>query len=240
MKQTIYILIFVFGLWSCTNNSIGKSQDIMKIGSQNYTSKSNSSQNQLDTNDAEDNVAKDSTVYLSDSLFTNLKTELNEISNSQFAGYKKNHLTSCSIDTNGFVKGKGLILSHYCNEICESFLIDKKEGIKLVMPSSYDQGIVGLDISPSCNQFIVYSSYDGIDYTKYYEDRAEVFGFTISQGQGIKIIKPSFKFYTKDWSIEDAIWANDNEIALKTYGESRSSANQDSLNYKYFKIKVIK
>lgn len=240
MKQTIYILTSVFGLWGCNNNSVGKSKDTLKNGGQQYTSKIISSEKQSEISDTENGVSKDSTVYFSDSLFFNLETELKEISNSQFPDYKKEHKTNCSIDTNGFVKGKGLILSHYCNEICESYLIDQKERIKLILPSSYDQGITGLDISPSCNQVIVYSSYDGPDYTNYYEYRAEIFGFSIVQGQGIQTIKPTFKFYTKDWSIEEVIWINDNEIAFKTYEESRSIANQDKLNYKYYKTTVIK
>jgi hypothetical protein len=196
------------------------------------------SENTDNTNSAI-NVLKDSLIYFYDNLFNNLNSELKVISDSKFKDFQKAYKATCELDKSGFVNGKGLILDHYCKDICETYLIDKKEKIKLVLPSDYDQGIIGLIISPSCNQFIVYSSYDGPDYTNFYGHRAEVFGFTITQGQGIQTIKPSFKFHTKDWSIEEVIWVSDNEIAFKTYDESRSLANQDNLNYKYFKSKII-
>jgi len=183
--------------------------------------------------------SKDSLVFFSDSLFRNLDSKLKVISKNTFQGYEKNYRPTCSLDSNGFMKDKGLVLGNYCKDICESYLLDKKERIKLILPSDYDQGIIGLDLSPSCNQFIVYSSYDRPNYKDYYEYRAEVFGFTISQGQGLQTIKPAFKFYTKDWSIEEVIWISDSEIALKTYQENRTTTNQNNLNYKYFKTSTI-
>gem|GEM_PF-1711406 len=245
MKQTIYILTIALGLWSCNNNtndhSGNKSIDTLGRDVQQDTENVLVSQAKQPTiNKTEIETSKDSVVFFSYSLFSDLNSESIEISKNLYELYWKNCKCTCSIDSNGFIKGKGLIFSHDCNEICQSFLTDNKDGVKLILPSDYDAGIIGLDISPSCNQFIVYSSYDGPDYTEYYNYRAEVFGFSISQGQGLKAIKPSFKFYTTDWSIEEVIWISDVEIAFKTYAESRTTKNQDNLNYKYFKTKLNK
>lgn len=183
---------------------------------------------------------KDSVVYFSDSMFVDLEFGLNEISKSDYQNAQKNYKTSCAKDTNGFVKGKGLILGHYCEEVCDTYLIDKKTKIKLLLPSSYDQGIMGLLISPKCNQFIVFSSCDGSDYTDFYDFRAEIFGFTITKEQGLQAVKPAFMMSTKDWSMEKVIWISENEIAIKAYNEDRNLSNEDCLDYKYFKVGVNK
>lgn len=222
------------------NISVIISNDTLQSEGQQEATNILYSEQQSNNTDSELNKFKDSVIYFDGNLYKDLDSELKEISNNKFKDYKKTYKTTCELDKNGFVSGKGLILDRYCKDICETYLIDKKKKNKLVLPADYDQGIIGLIISPSCNQFIVYSSYDGPDYSSYYEDRAEVFGFTISQGQGLKIIKPSFKFYTKDWSIEEVIWISENEIAFKTYEENRNAGNQDNLKYKYFKTSLNK
>lgn len=214
-----------------TDNSTITSNDTLQSEGRKDTS------NILYSEQQSKDISKDSVIYFYDTHFTDLGSALKEISDSKFKEFNK--ITN-ALDKNVFFKRKGLLLEHYCKDICETYLFDKKEGVKLVLPSGYDRGIIGLIISPSYNQFIVYSSYDGPDYMNFYGHRAEVFGFTIAKGQGIQIIKPTFKFYSEDWSIEEVIWANDNEIAFKAYEESRSLANQDNLNYKYFKIKITK
>lgn len=57
--------------------------------------------------------------------------------------------------------------------------------------------------------------------------------------QGIQMIIPTFKFYIKDWSIEEVIWISDNEIAFETYEERRSTENENKLKYNYYKTKVM-
>jgi hypothetical protein len=188
----------------------------------------------------ETSATQDSAIYLYDSLFVDLNAELKEIPNSKFSEYEKKYKTSCTKDSTGFIKDKGLIIEHACDEVCVSYLTDIKEKIKLILPSAYDRGIIDLVISPDCKRFIVYSSYDGPDYTNYYEYRAEIFGFTIAPGQGIKTIQPAFKFFTKDWSIEKITWISNTEIGLKTYEASRTLKNEEQLVYKYFGINVKK
>lgn len=106
-----------------------------------------------------------------------------------------------------------------------------------MIPSDYDQGILGLHMSPSCNQFLVYSSYDGPDYENYYEYRAEIIGFKITGAQGFKAIQPSFSYHTKNWSIEDVTWITDNTIAIKTYEGARSEA-KDKRQFRCFKTQI--
>ena len=240
MKQIGCITILVLSLWSCKHHSVESSKNTLGNSTPPPASEVISSEMQSDTSNIENAAPTDSTVFLPDSLFFNLASELKEISTSEYSDFKKKHNTKCIIASNGFVQGKALTLRHHCKEICESYLVDKQQGIKLLLPSNYDQGIMGLDISPSCNQFIVYSSYDGPDYTNFYEYRAEIYGFSIAQGQGIQIIHASFKFTTMDWSIEEAYWINDHEIAIKAYQENRTAANQDQLKYKYFKTRIEK
>lgn len=228
MKQTIHILIIAIGLSSCNRH--------IKLVDKTTIPKSDSN--------VKENLSgalnKDYSLSNNDSIFYDLKFDAKEISKDKYQDIEKKLIRTCSIDTSGFVKGKGLILEHFCKDICELYLIDEKKKIKLMLPSNFDGGITGLVISPDCNQFFVYSSYDSADYTKFYENRAEVYGFAIAKGQGIQTIKPTFKFYTKNWSIENVIWISNNEIALKVYEESRSAENQDKLNYKYFKSTIKK
>jgi hypothetical protein len=185
-------------------------------------------------------AAQDSAIYLYDSLFADLNAELKEIPTSKFIEYEKKYKTSCTKDTTGFIKDKGLIIEHACDEVCVSYLTDIKDKIKLILPSAYDQGIIDLVISPDCKRFIIYSSYDGPDFTEYYENRAEIFGFTIAPGQGIKTIQPAFKFFTKDFSIEKITWISNTEIGLKTYEEPRTLKSEEQLVYKCYSTNIKK
>jgi hypothetical protein len=234
-------LTLVLGLWSCNNktndHSGSKSLDILDTDMRQDSEKLTLQEKQSRINNSEIETSKDSAVFFSDSLFANLELELKEVSKNIFQGYEINYKPTCGLDSNGFIKGKGLILSHYCKDICESYLTDKKKGIKLVLPSNYDAGIMDLLFSPSCNQFLVYSSYDGPDYTNYYEYRAEIIGFTITQGQGFDAVKPSFKYYTKDWSIDHVMWVDENTLTLKLYNGERTGNGENS-KYRYFKTNL--
>ena len=228
------------GLWSCNTNDHSDNKSLDTLGSdvRKDTEKVTSIQEkQSRITNPEIETSKDSVDLISDSLFANLEFELKEISKYIFQGFEKNYKPTCALDSNGFIKGKELILSHYCKDICESYLTDKKNGLKIVLPSTYDAGIMGLLFSPSCNQFIVYSSYEGPDYINYYEYRAEIIGFTINQGQGLDAIKQSFVYNIKDWSIDNVTWIDENALALKLYDGERTG-NKENLIYRYFKINL--
>ena len=185
-------------------------------------------------------IVRDSLVLYSDSLYSKLELEFKEVSKNEFQSYKRKYKTECTLDSGNFISGSGLYVSRKCDEICETYLSERTTNRKMLLPSTYDAGVLGMLLSPNCGNLIVCSSYDGLAFEDYYEDRAEVFVFTVTTGKGVKGIKPSFKFFTKDWSIEDLTWVSDNSIALKTYEENRTINNQDNLHYKYFKADLNK
>ena len=184
-------------------------------------------------------IVGDSLIIYSDSLYSNLEPKFTEISKNKFQSYKQKYKPGCVLDSGHFISGSGLYVSHECNEICETYLCEKRTNRKMLLPSNYDAGILSMLLSPTCNQIIVCSSYDGPDYLDYYEDRAEIFFFNVTTGIGLKGIKPTFKFYTKDWSIEDLTWVNDKTIALKIY-EGNRGGNASSIHYKYLKADINK
>lgn len=176
------------------------------------------------------------TIIPYDTMFTLLEPELIEITGADYTAFHK----ADSIRQHSpksycqFFSEHRLDIIQTCDEICETFIVDSTTGKKLLLPSGYDQGVLGLDISPSCTQFMVYSSYDRIEYQDYYFHRAEIFGFTITKGKGVEILHASFRFYADDWSIEEVIWASDKTIALKIYEGNRASPGLET-TFKYYK-----
>ena len=141
------------------------------------------------------------------------------------------------IDSKGYIKTLDLNLTHYCKDICESFLVENKTSKKMTLPSNYDSGMLGMLFSPSEKQFIVFSSYDGPDYTDYYDYRSEIFAFNIIEGKGLEVIQLNWGYFEKDWSIEDLTWINEHTIALKIYRGSRWG-DGSQLHFEYFKTSI--
>ena len=181
----------------------------------------------------------DSLILFEDSLFVNIDSIFQEMSLSEFQGYKNNYKLSCEIDSGHFIKGSGLNVLHVCDEVCDTYLEEKSSNKILLMPSGYDAGILAMSLSQDCNKLLVCSSYDGPDYADYYEDRAVVIIFKISKEYGLKGIQPAFKFFTKDWSIADIVWVNNKTIALKIYEEQHGEDGID-IQFKYFKMDLNK
>jgi hypothetical protein len=176
----------------------------------------------------------DALILYNDSLYSNLELNLTEISKNEFQSYNGKYKTSCVLDSGQFISGSGLYVIQDCKEICETYLAERNTNKKMLMPSSYDAGILKMLLSPSCKQLVVCSSYDGPDYGNYYEYRAEIFLFNVSTGIGLKGITPSINYYTKDWSINNLTWVDENTIALELYNGTRGS-NEDNLEFRYFK-----
>ena len=181
----------------------------------------------------------DSLILFEDSLFVNIDSIFQEMSLSEFQGYKNNCKLSCEIDSGHFIKGSGLNVILACNEVCDTYLKETSSDKILLMPSGYDAGILAMSLSPACNKLFVCSSYDGPDFVNYYEDRAVVFIFKISNEYGLKGIQPAFTFSTKDWSIADIVWANNKTIALKIYEEQYRGDGID-VQSKYYKMELNK
>lgn len=164
---------------------------------------------------------------------------LTEISEKEFQKYLSEYKISCKIDSGKFVEGSGIYVRQFCDEICETYLYEYKTNNRTILPSDYDSGISSMLFSPSCNQFLVYSSYDGPDYDKYYDHRAELFIFSIAHGEGLNGIRQQLQYFTKSWSIENLVWVNEKTIALKVYEGEKNG--EDAINkYKFYLADFLK
>lgn len=177
----------------------------------------------------------DSLTIFDDSLFVDLNPALVEISVNDFEHFKYNYKAACALDQGGFIRGSGLYFTGDCDEICETYLIERETNRRMLLPSDYDAGILDMLVSSACNQLVVFSSYDGPDYVNFTNHRAEFFVFNITLGNGLNGITPAFKYYVYDWSIAEIIWVSDQAIALKTYEENRYG-EESHLHYKYYKV----
>lgn len=162
--------------------------------------------------------------------------ELNliEISKNEFQSYKGKYKTSCVLDSGQFISGSDLYIIQGSKETGETYLAERKTNRRMLMPSSYDAGILKMLLSPSCSQLVVCSSYDGADYANYYEYRAEVLLFHVSTGIGLKGITPARNYYTKNWSINDLTWVDEHTVAIELYNGTRTG-NDENLKFRYFK-----
>jgi len=166
-----------------------------------------------------------------------LELNFTEISRNDFQSYQAKYKTSCILDSGEFISGSNLCVVQEGKEICETYLAEGNTNKKMLMPSSYDAGILKMLLSPSCNQLLVCSSYDGPDYGNYYDYRAEIFLFNVSTGIGLKGITPGLNYHTKDWSIHNLTWVDEHTIALELYNETRRD-KEENLKFRYFKSKL--
>lgn len=132
------------------------------------------------------------------------------------------------------LSARGLTLDANCDEICESYLMDRKSKKKKLLPSNFDQGIIKLLFSPPKNRFVIFSSYDGPDYTNYYFYRAEIIVFDAPNKQGLEQVKEQSHFHLYKWSIEDLVWLDPQTLALKLYSDPRNPNG----GFEYFKLKI--
>ncbi len=132
----------------------------------------------------------------------------------------------------------GLTMDSDCDEICETYLVEKKSKRKMQLPSNFDQGVMGLVFSPSNERFVIYSSYDGPDYNSYYFHRSEIVSYNLSNDTGLKAIHDELAHHLYNWSIEDLFWINENTVALKVYEGSRTTTGVEG-GYKYFKLQLM-
>lgn len=177
-----------------------------------------------------------------DSLFKFKDLKFETISQYEFEKYELDYARKIKnasiIDTNGYIKSLDLIVIGDCKEICETYLEESKSGKKMLLPSNFDAGILGLLFSASGKQFIIFSSYDGPDYEEYYSYRAEIIAYKIlPQEKGLNAIKTNFHYYSKDWSIEKIAWINENSIALKIFKEQKSGDGSKT-KYEYYKTTI--
>lgn len=186
-----------------------------------------------DTISATDNTLQ----YFTDSIYKKIDLNFSEISQSEFQSYQQKYKTDCMLDSGTFIKGTDIYITRSCDEVCDTYFVEKKTGNKRLVPSTYDGGVQGILLSPTYDQLLVFSCYDGPDYGNYYEERAEFFIFNINRRIGLNGITPASSYYTKDWSIEDATWIDNKTIAFKIYEGQRGDVLSNG-DFKYVKAIV--
>ena len=166
-----------------------------------------------------------------------LDGELKTISAAEYKNLDSSSMPRCGLDSNGFVKGLGVTIKNKCdevNEVCENYLIKMKSGKTMPLHAEFDAGLFGLRVSPQCDRFVTYSSYDMPDYDKYYDHRALIVLYHINKGVGLKAIEQKRTLSLNVYSIKEVKWLDEKSIALKLYKEAYS----DEVKFAYFKVKI--
>lgn len=124
-------------------------------------------------------------------------------------------------------------LLHACDETCEASLTDYQYKDTLNLPSSFDQGIIGIEVSPDAKKFLIFSSYDTPDYHLISSIRAEIYVFSIPTNFQIKDIQMEAWMVETEFSIFDATWISNRKIALKCYsGELQNEEINNHFEYR--------
>ena len=234
MRSIGYILLI--GIVSCNS----RESNPRKLIEYNLSSKHevpSDSTKQLEISNEPEIFYNEFEITPQDSLFLKLDLDWKEITEGEFYKYERNYKPNCQIDSNGFISGKGLTVKTECHEICVTSLFEIESGDLMILPCTFDQGILGLVFSNSCDQFVTYSSYDAPDFNNYYEHRAELTGFNITRGKGLDCIKPFFKYYNKEWSIDKLIWITDKKIAIRVYTQGMPS-NGNDFQFQYYTTEI--
>jgi len=255
MKQIVYPFAILLALVNCTEKTEENADQLPSDSLSSISSKRREKEDTSFTTSSNEKWAEDS-LYIpasvprteseeemmnelqpQDSNFVSL--ELKEISKHDFDTYESRYakrMKEATADKDYF-KLHGLYIAGDCHEICEDYLVEIESQRKMLLPSNYDAGIIGVPLSPAGKKFVVYSSYDGFDYKNYYNHRSELFAYTIEEGRGLDAVKPMFTYYTRDFSIANVTWIDENTIALKIYEEDRLG-DGSHLNYRYLKSQI--
>ncbi|WDF79805.1 hypothetical protein PQ469_07270 [Mucilaginibacter sp. KACC 22773] len=163
-----------------------------------------------------------------------LDDKLKTISAAEYKNLDGLNKPRCDLDSSGFIKNLGVTLKSRCDEVCETDLFEIKSGKTMPLPTDFDAGLLGIQVSPQCDRFLTYSSYDMPDYDKYYAHQALIVLYDINKGVGLKAIKQKKTFGFNTWSIKEVKWLDERSIALKLYKEAYS----DEVKFAYFKVKI--
>ena len=270
MKPTIKLIFlgaFLCGFWSCnseTESNIDENSiDTLDQALQEETMETSideldeeSADNELNPEDQFDDYPHPEDVYenyksspeLTDDLFKEIKIERKKITGSDFIRHIENYTPTCAIEMTQemipgqFIKGKGIKIDYYSDPpACQTSILDEKARVRMVLPSRYDDGFIITRFSPSCNQIMTFFQFEFNDYNESEEYGAELYGYKLTSGSGIETIKPSFRYYSKDWLINDLVWINENSVAVQTFKDHISSMKMDDYdNFEYFELTLGK
>ncbi len=174
-------------------------------------------------------VTPDKTIVSGDTTIVKTKNAVYE--------FHENENLSLPYYYTGFIPHIQCHMISYCKEICEDFLLDDFTDEKMFIPTSYDQGVLGMPFSPEGSMWLVYSSYDGPDYDHFYYYRAEAYFYKVEKNKGLGGLHFYGSFHTNNWSIEEMRWIDENSIALKLYSSSRWG-DGSGVDYSYFKTRI--
>lgn len=163
-----------------------------------------------------------------------LDDKLEALSATEYHKLDSSNKVRCNLDSSGFIKDLGLALKSKCDDVCKTYLVENKSGKEMSLYADFDNGLLGLRVSPACTHFATYSSYDMPDYDKYYNHRALTMLYEVDKAVGLKAIRLKITFGLKQWSIMEVKWIDENSIALKLYKEAYST----KVKFAYFKVKV--
>ena len=129
-------------------------------------------------------------------------------------------------------------LISYCGESsCADSLISKASGERLPLYANFDQGVMGLELSPSKDKFLTWSSYDVPEFEWLSNHRAEFQIIKLKNGPLVDT-KPAISFTTKLWSVEDMVWQNDRSLVLKVYTGIRPEG-EGGAGYQYILVNLV-
>lgn len=121
----------------------------------------------------------------------------------------------------------------HCGEgACDQILLDTQTDFATTVPSGYDAGPTGMEISPEKNFLLTYSAYDSPDFEEYYEYRSLLYVMTFFDGDGLQGLEYFKEFGTKEYSFAEVIWIDNNTVAIKAYkGQGPKIENDDEFIY---------
>lgn len=129
-------------------------------------------------------------------------------------------------------------ISHCGGGTCTDYLIDTINSTKMIVPSDYDQGVLGALVSPGGEYFLAYSSYDGPDFHYAHSIRSTFSVFRISKNHGLSGVAPFALFESTDWSIREMVWMDAQSVGIQVYsGNLNESATKE--DYSYYRIQLI-
>lgn len=161
--------------------------------------------------------------------FSTLQLDILSASGFQTLWEQRTQEHPLKMDSSGYISEFHLYLSRSCDEscdeICEDYLIHQNDTISL--HCDFDQGIKGLQFSPSGSVFISHSSYDGPDYDHFYSQRSEIFLYSLKAVDGVLSVDSLSRWTSEEYSIARAIWMDNKQIVLELYSGHRTIAGVD-------------
>lgn len=122
----------------------------------------------------------------------------------------------------------------------ETFLLDKGNNSTLYPVYDYDHGGLSLNVSPSKESLIVYSSINYDDYEKYYAFRSYIVIYDIKNINNLNDIKNAYVLTTNEWQINRIKWIDDSSFVIEVFDKAQSDNHGeiDLSNIRYYRATI--